>query len=1064
MISTSTNSTSLNLKQMIDETEQQQRINNFTNQFSTTNTDHHHHHTNDIIMNGINDILGIKSLSNSSKCSSTASSTTSSTSSLIISSSKKSSTQSLNKNDYSNYNKSSPSNIKYSNDLNCPLCKKRLQEPKLLNCLHVYCKNCLIAYYLTENSQFGMQNQQQSQLTCPKCKQTTPISEQYDIENLQDDHVLSNMLDMAMIEEQKLDCTSCKSEEKAVARCSDCAKFLCSNCVSAHENMTCFADHFVVRFQNDDTLSNNNEILPSTRHILKEPIHKPLYCKYHLKENLKFFCLTCQIPICSDCITLHQQPKHQYERIVDVETRNIIDLENILIKAKETINVCQTDYQLLDQYLNDLQEQLETGKQMIEETFQTFRAMLEKKRNELTKEMEEKHSNKEASLMDIHNIIDTLTNQLNHCVRYGERVLENGNGAEISMLKRLIISQFKHLFGNMPQMNQMDFCLKFQTDCKKFEKVINDSFGHIDNSNHKQQNMIQSSSSTSSSVSSQSSIPSNVTIDQIKNLHKQFERLQANSSTTQIDQQQWILANLIKQQQQHQQQIKQINEHESSVPISPTSSLTDELYMERLILNKPNSIDELQQNLQRLQLQQPKQFTSSAISPPIITNPTSEWPIINSNANNTRQASRCETPSSYLANALNLIGNGQLDGLNSLEDLLQPNNLNVASVAAAVLAQQQQQQQQQNLNQLTKFLQPPELNALANLNELALTATLNGNNNGNNLQSGAFSDVQSNSSQSPPLGAIGSNINSLVANINSNNQSAFAGNGNLNPPVRQNGKMTNMQIRTKFGTLGSGKAQFNSPHGFCLGIDEEIIVADTNNHRIQIFDKNGEYKYSFGSPGKEEGQLWYPRKVTVMRDSGKFVVCDRGNERSRMQIFNKNGHFMKKISIKYIDIVAGLAITHRGEIVAVDSVSPTVFRISEAGDLLKWFDCSDYMREPSDIAISGDEYFVCDFKGHCVVVFNDDGTFLRRIGGENITNFPNGIDVSDAGDVLVGDSHGNRFHVAVFSREGAMLSEFECPYVKVSRCCGLKITSEGYVVTLAKNNHHVLVLNTLYVA
>ena len=47
---------------------------------------------------------------------------------------------------------------------------------------------------------------------------------------------------------------------------------------------------------------------------------------------------------------------------------------------------------------------------------------------------------------------------------------------------------------------------------------------------------------------------------------------------------------------------------------------------------------------------------------------------------------------------------------------------------------------------------------------------------------------------------------------------------------------------------------------------------------------------------------------------------------------------------------------------AVDSVSPTVFCIGEAGDLIKWFDCSDYMREPSDIAISGNEYFVCDFK------------------------------------------------------------------------------------------------------
>lgn len=56
---------------------------------------------------------------------------------------------------------------------------------------------------------------------------------------------------------------------------------------------------------------------------------------------------------------------------------------------------------------------------------------------------------------------------------------------------------------------------------------------------------------------------------------------------------------------------------------------------------------------------------------------------------------------------------------------------------------------------------------------------------------------------------------------------------------------------------------------------------------------------------------------------------------------------------RYIDIVAGLAVTAKGHIVAVDSVSPTVFVISEEGELVRWFDCSDYMREPSDIAIRG---------------------------------------------------------------------------------------------------------------
>jgi len=64
--------------------------------------------------------------------------------------------------------------------------------------------------------------------------------------------------------------------------------------------------------------------------------------------------------------------------------------------------------------------------------------------------------------------------------------------------------------------------------------------------------------------------------------------------------------------------------------------------------------------------------------------------------------------------------------------------------------------------------------------------------------------------------------------------------------------------------------------------------------------------------GREEGQLWYPRKVAVMRGTSRYVICDRGNERSRMQIFSKNGHFVKKIAIRYIDIVAGLAITPAG--------------------------------------------------------------------------------------------------------------------------------------------------------
>lgn len=74
-----------------------------------------------------------------------------------------------------------------------------------------------------------------------------------------------------------------------------------------------------------------------------------------------------------------------------------------------------------------------------------------------------------------------------------------------------------------------------------------------------------------------------------------------------------------------------------------------------------------------------------------------------------------------------------------------------------------------------------------------------------------------------------------------------------------------MNVRFRWGQLGSARGQFNSPHGFCLGFEEEIVVADTQNHRIQIFDKEGTQRGCFGVAGREEGQLWYPRKVAIMR-------------------------------------------------------------------------------------------------------------------------------------------------------------------------------------------------------
>ena len=54
------------------------------------------------------------------------------------------------------------------------------------------------------------------------------------------------------------------------------------------------------------------------------------------------------------------------------------------------------------------------------------------------------------------------------------------------------------------------------------------------------------------------------------------------------------------------------------------------------------------------------------------------------------------------------------------------------------------------------------------------------------------------------------------------------------PPVQFSEPPNKMSLYSKFGKIGDSPGSFYSPHGFCSGLMEEVIVADTGNHRIQV--------------------------------------------------------------------------------------------------------------------------------------------------------------------------------------------------------------------------------------
>ena len=102
---------------------------------------------------------------------------------------------------------------------------------------------------------------------------------------------------------------------------------------------------------------------------------------------------------------------------------------------------------------------------------------------------------------------------------------------------------------------------------------------------------------------------------------------------------------------------------------------------------------------------------------------------------------------------------------------------------------------------------------------------------------------------------------------------------------------------------GSGNGQFNQPRGIATAPDGSYYVVDTSNMRIQKFDKTGKFVNAFGSEGSGDGQFsglningssvpgTGPGGIAVDA-AGNVYVADTWNH--RVQKFDKDGNFVTR--------------------------------------------------------------------------------------------------------------------------------------------------------------------------
>ncbi|KAL7074978.1 hypothetical protein ACQ4LE_005724 [Meloidogyne hapla] len=299
--------------------------------------------------------------------------------------------------------------------------------------------------------------------------------------------------------------------------------------------------------------------------------------------------------------------------------------------------------------------------------------------------------------------------------------------------------------------------------------------------------------------------------------------------------------------------------------------------------------------------------------------------------------------------------------------------------------------------------------------------------------------------------ALSTDLNDLSifgADANLNSLQKGGGEMDLSVPIlyppRSQIKRQKMTYNCKFGEFGVMEGQFTEPSGVAVNAQLDIIVADTNNHRIQVFDREGRFKFQFGECGKRDGQLLYPNRVSVNCVTGDFVVTER-SPTHQIQIYNQYGQFIRKFGASILQHPRGVCVDSKGRIIVVECKVMRVLIFDMFGNIIHKFSCSRYLEFPNGVCTTDkEEILISDNRAHSIKVFNYEGQFVRQIGGEGITNYPIGVGINSKGEIVVADNH-NNFNLTIFSQDGTLIGACESK-VKHAQCYDVALLEDSVVL------------------
>ncbi len=313
-------------------------------------------------------------------------------------------------------------------EITCSVCQEHYTEPKVLPCLHYYCKECVLRLALRTASN--------KPFSCPECRKETTLPDG-GVEELRTaffiNRLKSNFSALERVHGKiEVTCEGCNSGSKAKAFCRHCAVFICKDCVLSHKKIRVFSSHEVASLE-DLKQGRAKQI------AVAEPATKK--CSIH-EEPLLIYCYDCDSLICRDCTVIdHRDHKFQFSKVAAPEMKKCL-LED-LVPFKLVSTKFSTAADVIATAKCEVEAQRKCLVDRIEASFERLHHILEKRKKELVQEAVNKVDEKVEKLSAQEKNILTANAEVQSIVEYTERFVGHCSDNEVMSMHTDIRRQIK---------------------------------------------------------------------------------------------------------------------------------------------------------------------------------------------------------------------------------------------------------------------------------------------------------------------------------------------------------------------------------------------------------------------------------------------------------------------------------------------------------------------------------------------------------------------------------------------------------------------------------------------